>query len=66
MSATKIPITNSNKILTGSTTPLTGEQNESFLGNKNPLGNEIFGDEESCLTTTQIKQVQRKSAEKFQ
>ena len=31
MSAAKIPITNSKKILTGSSTPLTGEQNESFL-----------------------------------
>ena len=31
MSAAKIPITNSKKFLTGSSTPLTGEQNESFL-----------------------------------
>ena len=30
MSAAKIPITNSKKFLTGSSIPLTGEQNESF------------------------------------
>ena len=56
MNATNILISTSKKTLAGSSGPLTGEQNESFLSNENAdnenyLGNEHVGNEASCSTS---------------